>query len=152
MFYTESKAFFEGMKDFVPSDTDKVKFSKRKNTNLIHIRNRKESIFDWNENLGKEGIKEYCLKWENYEALCMFLVPEIAKYLGVTIDDIKSLQEYYHKCDAKHQYLAVICDSYIKNGDFTLTAKQRMSAYNLYRTTRGLPKISTSTSETMSEE
>lgn len=152
MFITGSKAFFEGMKDFVPSDTDKIKFSKRENTKLIHIRNRKESIFDWNENLGKEGIKEHCLKYENYEFLGMFLVPDIAEYLGVTIEDIKDLQEYFHKCDYKHQYLATICDAYIKNNDFKLTATQRTSAYNLYRTTRGLPKISTKKSTETTEE
>ena len=73
--------------------------------------------------------------------LGMFLVPEIAEYLGVTIEDIKELQEYFHLCDAKHQYLATICDAYIKNDDFKLIATQKLEAYNLYRTTRGLPRI-----------
>lgn len=140
MYTTGSKAFFEGMKDFVPSDTDKVVF-KKKGVNLMIVSENKETTFYWNENLGKQGIKEHILESKRYEPLCVFLVPEIAEYLGVTIEDIKELQEYFHLCDAKHQYLATICDAYIKNNDFKLTATQRMEAYNLYRTTRGLPKI-----------
>ena len=112
----------------------------------------KETTFYWNETIGKQGIKEHILESKRYEPLCVFLVPEIAEYLGVTIDDIKELQEYFHLCDAKHQYLATICDAYIKNNDFRLTAAQRMSAYNLYRTTRGLPKISTKKSTETTEE
>ena len=149
--YTGSRAFFEGMEGFVPSDTDKVVFKKRSGCNLMVISKNKETTFSWNENLGKQGIKEHILKSERYEPLCVFLVPEIAEYLGVTIDDIKELQEYFHQCDTKHQYLATICDAYIKNNDFRLTATQKMSAYNLYRTTRGLPKISTKKTETTEE-
>jgi hypothetical protein len=150
--YTGSIAFFEGMEGFVPSDTDKVVFKKRNGCNLMIISKNKETTFSWNENLGKQGIKEHCLKYKNYEALCIFLVPEIAEYLEVTIEDIKELREYFHLCDAKHQYLATICDAYIKNNDFRLTATQRLEAYNLYRTTRGLPKISTTKSTETTEE
>jgi hypothetical protein len=140
MYITGSKAFFEGMKEFVPLDTDKVIFKKR-GTNLMVFSENKETTFYWNETIGKQGIKEYILKSKRYEPLCIFLVPDIAKYLEVTIDDIKELQEYFHKCDYKHQYLAIICDSYIENNDFTLTDEQRLKAYNLYRTTRGLDKL-----------
>ena len=139
--YTGSIAFFEGMEGFVPSDTDKVVFKKRNGCNLMIISKDKETTFSWNENLGKQGIKEHILKSKKYEPFCMFLVPEIVEYLGVTIEDIKELQEYFHLCDAKHQYLAIICDAYIKNNDLKLTAIQRLEAYNLYRTTRGLSKI-----------
>ena len=138
--YTGSRAFFEGMRDFVPSDTDKVVF-KNRGANFMLVSKNKETTFYWNENIGKQGIKEHILQSKRYEPFCMFLVPEIAEYLGVTIEDIKELQEYFHLCDAKHQYLATICDAYIKNNDFKLTATQRLEAYNLYRTTRGLPKI-----------
>lgn len=141
MYITGSKAFFEGMQGFIPSDTDKIEFQERRRTDLIRYKDRKESIFSWNSNLGKQGIKEHLLKTENYMYLGMFLVPDIAKHLEVNIDDIKELQEYFHKCDYKHQYLAIICDSYIENNDFILTDEQRLKAYNLYRTTRGLDKL-----------
>ena len=141
MYITGSKAFFEGMKDFVPSDIAKIDFIKRNKPNLIIISEKKETIFSWRENLAKQGIKEHLLKTENYNYLGMFLVPDIATKLEVTIDDLKELQEYFHKCDYRHQYLAIICDSYIENDSFSLTSKQRLKAYNLYRTTRGLDKI-----------
>lgn len=140
-FITGSKAFFEGMKGFVPSDTDKLIYFNKQNKNNFSVRKNKETIFYVNENLGKQGIKENILKGTNYNSLCQFLVPDVIEYLKVTIDDIKELQEYYHKCDYKHQYLAIICDSYIENNSFTLTDEQRLKAYNLYRTTRGLEKI-----------
>lgn len=141
MYIVGSKAFFEGLEGFVPSDTDIVKFNERERTNLIRYRDNNKSFFCWNSNLRKQGIKEHVLKTEDYMYLGMFLVPEIAKYLEITIEDIKELQEYFHKCDYKHQYLAIICDSYIENNDFTLTNEQRLKAYNLYRTTRGLDKL-----------
>lgn len=141
MYVVGSKAFFEGLEGFVPSDTDIVKFNERERTNLIRYRDNNKSFFCWNSNLGKQGIKEHIFKTKDYMYFGMFLIPEIVKYLEIIIEDIKELQEYFHKCDYKHQYLAVICDSYIENNDFTLTDEQRLKAYNLYRTTRGLDEL-----------
>ena len=62
-----------------------------------------------------------------------FLVPEFAKYLGMTIDDLKLLQPLFDKMDDAHSYENVIYDAYIENGDFTLTDEQRDKAYMDYK-------------------
>lgn len=67
-----------------------------------------------------------------------FLIPEFNKYINFTIDDLKSLQPIFDNMDEKHTYERVICESYLKNGDFFLTDEQRREAYKEYKRSRGL--------------
>lgn len=62
-----------------------------------------------------------------------FLVPEFAKYLEMTIEDLRRLQSCFDNMDDKHKYEKVIYDSYVKNGGFFLTEEQREKAYKVYR-------------------
>lgn len=65
-----------------------------------------------------------------------FLVPEIAEYLGCTIDHLKRLKPVIERIDEKHLYEKIIYDSYIKNNGFYLTNEQLDEAYLEYKRLR----------------
>ena len=83
-------------------------------------------------NLDKQGFIKDCLNSNLPMKAGKFLVPEFAKYLGLTIEDLKILKPVIANIDDKHEYEKVIYDSYIENNDFYLTEEQRLSAYTLY--------------------
>ena len=62
-----------------------------------------------------------------------FLVPEFAEFIGLTIEDLKSMSDLFRHFDLFHQYEEVIYDFYIENNGFFLTDEQREIAYNKYR-------------------
>jgi hypothetical protein len=65
-----------------------------------------------------------------------FIVPEFAKYINLTIDDLKKLKPLFDKLDDHHKYEVIIYNSYIENNDFTLNDEQRLKAYKLYKETK----------------
>jgi hypothetical protein len=65
-----------------------------------------------------------------------FLVPEFNKYIGFTIEDLKSIHHFFENMDEKHKYNMYIYDAYIENGDFILTEKQRLAAFEEYKKER----------------
>ena len=67
-----------------------------------------------------------------------FMVPEFAEYIGFTIHDLPRIKPILDKIDPRHRYYLSIYNSYMKNGKFELTDKQRSIAYEEYRKERGL--------------
>ena len=65
-----------------------------------------------------------------------YIIPSFANYIGLTIDDLKSLSEMINVLDEKHLYQKVIYDAYIANNDFTLSDEQRQAAYASYKEAR----------------
>ena len=65
-----------------------------------------------------------------------FLVPEFCETIGFTVADLHKLEVLITKLDDKHKYEEIIFNSYIENGDFTLTKEQRDLAYQSYKETR----------------
>ena len=65
-----------------------------------------------------------------------FLVPDVAKYLDFTIEDIQKLSPLFEKLDERHIYEKVIFNSYIENGGFFLTPEQRQKAFEAYLSAR----------------
>ncbi|MCH5307646.1 MAG: hypothetical protein J1E37_06145 [Prevotella sp.] len=65
-----------------------------------------------------------------------FLMPEFAKDLGITIEDLKDIKHHIYETDSRHQYQRVILDAYIENDDFTLTEEQLNEAYMVYKESR----------------
>ncbi len=65
-----------------------------------------------------------------------FLSPDFAAHIGLSIVQLQRLKPLVDALDPKHRYAAVIYDSYIENGDFTLTDSQREAAYQCYREAR----------------
>lgn len=73
-------------------------------------------------------------------AVGKWLVPEFCGDIGFEFADLPKLKPMIDALDEKHLYEKTIYESYLKNGDFTLTEPQRLKAYNEYRESRGLPR------------
>ena len=74
---------------------------------------------------------EHCKKAKM--AVGKLLVPELVKYMNITIDDLKKFKFAIDEIQEKHSYEKIIYDSYIKNNDFVLTQEQRDKAYQEYK-------------------
>lgn len=127
-----SRVFFENIPGFVSKDIDELcimdEFNFKSNSLHANGLHGKDVIFY--KNLSKQEFLDDC------EILPMkigkFLVPEFCEWLGVTIDDLKTLTPIINKIDSKHTYEKIIFDSYIENDGFFLTDEQRESAYQKY--------------------
>lgn len=76
---------------------------------------------------------EYTLHKKLAMEIGKFLVPEVANYLGFTINHLKKLSPLIDFLDDKHRYEKIIFESYIENNDFFLTEEQRLKAYLEYQ-------------------
>ena len=62
---------------------------------------------------------EHCKKAKM--AVGKLLVPELVKYMNITIDDLKKFKFAIDEIQENHSYEKIIYDAYIKNNDFILT-------------------------------
>lgn len=131
-----SRAFFESFNDFTPHDNDYVLFENNPSLykEFAHIRGREEDTFAYRHMSKDEFLNyelEHCKKLPM--AIGKLLVPELCKYLGITIDDLKKFQFAIDAIDNKHEYEKIIYYSYLENNDFYLTSEQLNNAYNNYK-------------------
>lgn len=139
MFSVGSIAFFDRYPDFKPHDTDILKFvenSEFKNYRQISVFNN-FCIFEWRK-MPKKELLDIHLQINCGIIVGKFLVPEVASYLGLTIEDLKTLKPLIDRLNEKHKYEEIIYNAYIKNNAFVLTDEQRLEAYNEYKKERGL--------------
>lgn len=137
-FLTGSRAFFSYMADFRPKDTDLLvlddapkgyKFYRQTQTNGI-------CLFEWRD-MGADALIDYALQHPNPPMqVGKFLVPDFAKHIGLTLEQLTRLRTLIDALDAKHRYEEIIYNSYLVNGDFTLTDEQRDAAYQCYKEAR----------------
>ncbi len=62
-----------------------------------------------------------------------FLVPDVARAIGMTIKDLQALQPLVDRLDKKQAYQKVIYDAYVENGGFVMTNEQLQAAYKAYK-------------------
>lgn len=130
-----SRAFFRGMDGFKPSDEDYVVLMEMHNQrfkNHMQVRLGDKCIFFWLEK-SKEEMIDYLLKSNDPLQVGKFLVPVFAKRLNITIDDLAQFKPLIDKLDDHHQYIRVIYEAYIANGDFILTDEQKLNAFEVYK-------------------
>lgn len=135
-FKVGSRAFFSDYADFESPDSDEVEFEENPKLYRDFMQFRKKDgskcIFKWRK-MSADDFVDYSL---NKSKLPMetgkFLVPEIADYLGFTIEHLRQLSPVVDRLDEKHSYEKIIYDAYISNGAFYLTDEQRRKAYNEY--------------------
>ena len=84
----------------------------------------------------KDTYIEHALMSHVGMVLGKFLVPEVCKELGVTIEDLPKLEPLLARLDDRHKYEEIIFRSYLENGSFTLTDEQRLTAYESYKQSR----------------
>lgn len=131
-----SSAFFKEYNDFNPHDVDYVLFKDCPQLYKIfaHIITKSEDIFAYKQMSKEEFIEyelEHCKKAKM--AIGKLLVPELIKYMNITIDDLKKFKFAIDEIQEKHSYEKIIYDSYIENNDFYLTQDQRDKAYQEYK-------------------
>ena len=134
-----SRAFFEGMPDFAPKDTDVLVWVEKpngfKDYRQTHVSGR--CTIEW-----RAMSKAELLQHAKRDKACglefgKFLVPEFAEMVGLTIADLKEVEPYLEqKIDAKHEYQLLIYSAYVDNDAFTMTDEQSAKAYALYQDTR----------------
>lgn len=138
-FKVGSQAFFNGYPDFNPSDIDEIEFEEHptlyKNVLQFRKKDKTRCLFKWRKMSVDEFI-EYTLNSKLPMEIGKFLVPEIAEYLGFTLNDLEKLRPIIEKLDNKHKYEKVIFDSYLQNNGFYLTQEQRDEAYKIYKSER----------------
>lgn len=135
-----SRAFFDGMKGFKSKDRDF----------LVLV--EQPQGFTWRREQSVRGVCTFEYKKDTPAAMIAktlevgdplligkFLVPEVAKAIGATVDDILPLESLLPKLDDKHQYEAVIFNAIKANGAFTLTKEQRQEAFKAYQSARKKP-------------
>ena len=87
-------------------------------------------------NMPKDRLIKLHLSLNDAMTAGKFLVPDVAKYLDFTIEDIQKLSPLFEKLDERHIYEKVIFNSYIENGGFFLTPEQRQKAFEAYLSAR----------------
>lgn len=136
-FLVGSSYFFKRYKDFNSKDTDWLYITDNptefKVMRQIHFPN--ECIFEW-EHLTKDEFIQIALSRQCKMEAGKFLNPEVSKYLGMTIEDLKKLESVFNSIDDKHTYEKIIYEAYIENNGFFLTEEQRVKAYNEYKNKR----------------
>jgi len=86
--------------------------------------------------MSADEFVEYTLHSKLPMEIGKFLVPEVAKYLGFTIEHLKKLKPIVDSLDKNHRYEKIIYESYIENSDFILTEEQRRAAFDEYKKER----------------
>lgn len=130
-----SKYFFYNYPGFSSKDIDVICITNDKNVpywRLIRYPGV-DHFYIWNTT--KEQHIEQSLKRGSY-FLGQFLIPEFNEYIGFTIEDLPRLEPLLRLLDEKHQYEAIIYNSYLENGEFKLTQQQRDQAYLSYKKSR----------------
>lgn len=134
-----SQAFFSNYAEFEPSDLDEVEFTTEpklfKNFLQIRAKDRSRCLFIWRK-MSPDEFVDYALNSPLPMEAGKFLVPEVAEYLGFTIEHLKKLESVFERLDERHDYEKIIFRSYIENGSFTLTDEQRAEAFQAYRIKR----------------
>lgn len=123
-FKVGSTYFFKDYPSFISKDIDEVEFEENPKLYKYFMQFRKTDgsrcLFKWKKMSADEFVK-YMLNTKTPMEIGKFLVPEVANYLGFTIEHLKQLQPVIDKLDNKHKYEKIIYDSYIENDDFYMT-------------------------------
>ena len=138
-FKVGSTAFFSMYPDFHPNDVDEVEFEDEprlyKNFMQFRKKNGTRCLFKWRRMTADEFVN-YTLNSKLPMEIGKFLVPEVARYLGFTIEHLKQLKPVAERLDGKHKYEQIIFNAYMTHGNFTLTQDERDLAYEEYKKMR----------------
>ena len=131
-----SRVFFNNkFDDYIPKDYDMLYLFDEwiiNDTNVLNCKRDNNDVFYF-KNMSLDEFIHDTLNCGTPMRVGKFLVPEFAKYLNMTISDLKKLQTMFDRLDDKHKYERIIYKSYINNNSFTLTKKQLQEAYDEYR-------------------
>lgn len=133
-----SQYFFSCYDDFKSKDIDEIQIIETDEfKQMRQISGQGKCLFQLKKHNSKDEYIEWALKSSIGMVLGKFLVPEFCAEIGFTVEDLRQLAPLVEKLDDKHKYEAIIYDSYLQNGEFSLTSAQRDSAYKSYKESRG---------------
>ena len=132
-----SNAFFTGMAGFSPSDNDRLILVDDASECGIPFKTHSEMRLKGNcyffyKRLPKDEMIDNCIASKDPMVVGKFLVPAVARDLGLTIEDLRRLDGAMLLLDDRHKYEEVIFRAYLENNDFVLTDEQRQEAYRTY--------------------
>ena len=133
-----SSYFFNKYEDYHSKDYDDLCIMDTFNfpgRRVMNMKIKGNDVFMFRD-MDKQGFLDDIKETGVYMKAGKFLIPEFNEYIGFTIDDLKSIMDYFDKMDWNHKYEKVIAESYIENGGFFLTDEQRDKAYGVYKKTR----------------
>jgi hypothetical protein len=117
-------------------DIDEVEFEEHpklyKNVMQFRKRDKTRCLFKWRK-MSPDEFVEYTLNSKLPMEIGKFLVPEVAEYLGFTMEHLKRLAPVVDRLDGKHKYERIIYEAYMENGAMFLTPEQRDLAYAVYK-------------------
>ena len=141
-FLIGSRYFFSGYADFDSKDTDELEIVDTEEfQNMRQLTGQGRCLFQVKRQASKEEYIRYALQSELGMAIGKFLIPEFCDAIGFTVDDLPRLKVLIDKLDTMHKYEAIVFNSYIENGSFTLTNEQIDSAYQSYKESRGVQSV-----------
>lgn len=133
-----SQYFFSCYDDFKSKDIDEIQIIETDEFKQIRqISGQGKCLFQLKKHNSKDEYIDWALKSSIGMVLGKFLIPEFCAEIGFTVEDLRQLAPLVEKLDDKHKYEAIIYDSYLQNGEFSLTSAQRDSAYKSYKESRG---------------
>lgn len=135
---TGSQAFFSGLPDFTPKDTDFVVMVNRKDVAFNWMRQTSNGSTDIFEIVRrpKAELITHAVEKAKPMAIARFLTPAFADEIGFKPSDLWLLKPMRDALDKKHEYLGIIYDAYVENGSFSLSDEQRLSAFESYKLAR----------------
>lgn len=136
-----SRAFFAGMDGFSPKDSDRLILVDDASDCGLPITTHSEMRLKGNcyffyKRLPKDEMIDNCIKSKDPIVVGKFLVPSVAKDLGLTVDDLRRFEDIISLLDEAHTYEKIIFQAYLKNNDFSLTDEQRQEAFREYNKNR----------------
>ncbi len=133
-----SRYFFANYPDFDSKDIDEIEIVETDKFKYIrHLTGQGKCSFQLRKLSCAQDYIDYALTTHLGMVVGKFLIPEFVHEIGMSIKDLPQLQPLIDNLDPKHLYEKIIFDSYIENGDFILTDKQRELAYQSYKESRG---------------
>lgn len=136
-FLIGSKAFFSGFDDFVPVDTDILIFDDEPDYEISKsYMDGNTHYVRWDGRMSKRELIDFHKYLYTGRYIQKFLVPEVVEYLGLTIEELKEMDNLIKYLDDQHTYIKIVYDSYIENNGFFLTDEQLQAAYDEYNRKR----------------
>ena len=131
-----SNAFFKKFEDFSSKDKDLLCVMEDiVIPNFLAWEFKDEAGIDvvMIKDMTKEELLSHSINKEDPICVGKILVPEVAEYFNLTIDDLKAAKPVIDLLDDGHKYYKVIYEAYLENDSFSLTDEQLKKAYETYK-------------------
>lgn len=136
-FLIGSTYFFSCYSDFKGKDLDRIEIIETNEfKQMRQITGRGKCLFQMKKHTTKDEYINWAIESKIGMVIGKFLVPEFCAEIGFTIEDLPKLKVLLGRLDDKHKYEEIIYNSYLENDSFTLTAEQRLKAYEKYKEAR----------------